>query len=98
MSSLLWITLLLLSGLLEINNYHVTEAEEDIPHSRQKRLLWITTDGRLALPPGTQLSITSSLSLPFIRSPPEGFVSDMSISLPFTSKYIEYILHLGILA
>lgn len=28
------------------------------PHSRKKRLIWITDDGRLALPPGTVLSIT----------------------------------------
>lgn len=57
------------------------------PHSRQKRLLWLTTDGRLALPPGTALAITPSLSLPFVRYPPDGFLSNMSISLPFTSKY-----------
>jgi hypothetical protein len=58
---------------------------KDTPHSRQKRLLWITTDGRLALPPGTRLTITPSLSLPFVRYPPDGFLSNMSISLPFTS-------------
>jgi len=57
----------------------------DTPHSRQKRLLWITSDGRLALPPGTALTITPTLSLPFVRYPPDGFLSNMSISLPFTS-------------
>ncbi|CAH0381335.1 unnamed protein product [Bemisia tabaci] len=56
-------------------------------HSRQKRLLWITNDGRLALPPGTHLTITPSLSLPFVRYPPEGFLSNMSISLPFTIDF-----------
>lgn len=64
------------------------------PHSRQKRLLWITTDGRLALPPGTHLTITPSLSLPFVRYPPDGFLSNMSISLPFSSKYqlVKYLI------
>jgi len=60
--------------------------KKNTPHSRQKRLLWITTDGRLALPPGTRLTITPSLSLPFVRYPPDGFLSNMSISLPFTSQ------------
>lgn len=60
-------------------------AAEEV-HSRQKRLLWITADGRLALPPGTTLVISPSLSLPFVRYPPDGFFSNMTISLPFTSK------------
>ncbi|XP_071455065.1 uncharacterized protein [Hetaerina americana] len=57
------------------------------PHSRQKRLLWLTRDGRLALPPGTTLIISPSLSLPFVRYPPEGFLSNMTISLPFTIEF-----------
>lgn len=56
------------------------------PRSREKRLLWLTTDGRLALPPGTTLVIAPTLGLPFVRYPPDGFLSNMSISLPFTSK------------
>ncbi|CAI6347640.1 unnamed protein product [Macrosiphum euphorbiae] len=71
------------------NNYDKNDVtkEEDKPHSRQKRLLWITSDGRLALPPGTELTITPSLSMPFVRYPPEGFMSNMSISLPFTINF-----------
>lgn len=60
----------------------------DVPHSRQKRLLWITNDGRLAFPPGTTLLITPTLALPFVRHPPDGFFSNISISIPLTSKYI----------
>ena len=56
-------------------------------HHRQKRLLWITNDGRIALPPGTIMTITPTLALPFVRHPPYGFLSNMTISLPFTSKY-----------
>ncbi|KAL3287833.1 hypothetical protein HHI36_002291 [Cryptolaemus montrouzieri] len=56
-------------------------------HSRQKRFLWITEDGRLALPPGTTLQLTPSLSLPFVRWPPDGFASNMSITLPFTIDF-----------
>ncbi|XP_045460175.1 uncharacterized protein LOC123670692 [Harmonia axyridis] len=55
--------------------------------SRQKRFLWITEDGRLALPPGTTLVMTPSLSLPFVRYPPDGFFSNMTISLPFTIDF-----------
>lgn len=61
-------------------------SKEEI-HSRQKRILWVTADGRLALPPGTTLVITPSLSLPFVRYPPDGFFSNMTVSLPFTSKF-----------
>ncbi|XP_072942716.1 uncharacterized protein [Epargyreus clarus] len=61
-------------------------AKENIPHSRQKRILWITNDGRLALPPGTTMAITPSLSMPFVRHPPKGFLSNMTVSFPFTSK------------
>ncbi|KAL0820464.1 hypothetical protein ABMA28_006332 [Loxostege sticticalis] len=61
--------------------------KEDIPHSRQKRILWITNDGRLALPPGTTMTITPSLSMPFVRHPPKGFLSNMTVSFPFTIDF-----------
>lgn len=57
-------------------------------HHRQKRLFWITNDGRIALPPGTIMTITPTLALPFVRYPPHGFLSNMTISLPFSSEYI----------
>ncbi|KAG7204225.1 hypothetical protein KM043_002055 [Ampulex compressa] len=55
--------------------------------SRQKRVLWITNDGRIALPPGTVMTITPTLALPFVRYPPYGFLSNMTISLPFTIDF-----------
>lgn len=61
-----------------------SESGSNKPHSRQKRLIWITDDGRLALPPGTSLTITPSLALPFVRYPPDGFFSNISVSLPVT--------------
>ncbi|XP_022195993.2 uncharacterized protein LOC111053412 [Nilaparvata lugens] len=64
-----------------------TDSDSSRPHSRQKRLIWITTDGRLALPPGTHLTITPTISLPFVRYPPDGFLSNMTISLPFTIDF-----------
>ena len=73
-----WLTALLAAALVR---------SDDEPHSRQKRILWITNDGRLALPPGTALVITPSLSMPFVRYPPDGFLSNMTISLPFTSMW-----------
>lgn len=56
-------------------------------HHRQKRLLWITNDGRIALPPGTIMTITPTLALPFVRYPPHGFLSNMTISLPFSIDF-----------
>lgn len=56
------------------------------PHSRKKRLIWVTDDGRLALPPGTSLTIAPTIALPFVRYPPTGFLSNISISLPITSE------------
>ena len=83
-----WLVSLLAATFFQV----LQTADEDFneshrPHVRQKRLLWITTDGRLALPPGTRLTLTPSLSLPFVRYPPDGFLSNMSISLPFSSEY-----------
>ncbi|XP_069361440.1 uncharacterized protein [Maniola hyperantus] len=62
-------------------------AKENVPHSRQKRILWITNDGRLALPPGTTMAITPSISMPFVRHPPKGFLSNMTVSFPFTIDF-----------
>lgn len=60
----------------------------DVPHSRQKRLIWVTDDGRLALPPGTSLIIAPTLAMPFVRYPPDGFNSNISISIPLTSELV----------
>ncbi|XP_065211260.1 uncharacterized protein LOC135839252 [Planococcus citri] len=82
-----------LVSLLATTFFHTLDSAGDgfdsaqKPHIRQKRLLWITSDGRLALPPGTHLTITPSLSLPFVRYPPDGFLSNMSISLPFSIDF-----------
>lgn len=61
--------------------------DANTPHSRKKRLIWITDDGRLALPPGTVLSITPTLSLPLVRYPLEGFLSNMTMSFPLTIDF-----------
>jgi DM4/DM12 family len=76
---------LFLTEILAIDtSYH--EAENK-PHSRQKRLIWITDDGRLALPPGTTLIIAPTLSMPMVRYPPDGFHSNISISVPLTIDF-----------
>ncbi|GAB0090926.1 uncharacterized protein DMENIID0001_057060 [Sergentomyia squamirostris] len=72
---------------------HREESDEEFsseaqkPHSRQKRLIWITEDGRLALPPGTSLTISPTIALPFIRYPPPGFFSNITVSLPITIDF-----------
>ncbi|XP_058123907.1 uncharacterized protein LOC131281554 [Anopheles ziemanni] len=62
-------------------------AKSSEPHSRKKRLIWVTDDGRLALPPGTSLTIAPTIALPFVRYPPDGFLSNISISLPITIDF-----------
>lgn len=64
-----------------------TSTDANKPHSRKKRLIWITDDGRLALPPGTVLSITPTISLPLVRYPLEGFLSNMTMSFPLTIDF-----------
>jgi hypothetical protein len=65
---------------------HDIPPSSDVPHSRTKRLIWVTDDGRLALPPGTSLVIAPTLAMPFVRYPPDGFHSNISISIPLTSN------------
>uniref|UniRef100_A0A8D8NIS7 (northern house mosquito) hypothetical protein n=1 Tax=Culex pipiens TaxID=7175 RepID=A0A8D8NIS7_CULPI len=64
-----------------------SKADSEKPHSRKKRLIWVTDDGRLALPPGTSLTIAPTIALPFVRYPPTGFLSNISISLPVTIDF-----------
>ncbi|CAL7949728.1 unnamed protein product [Xylocopa violacea] len=71
-----------ISGINDSNNN-----EHLFSHHRQKRLFWVTNDGRVALPPGTIMTITPTLALPFVRYPPYGFLSNMTISLPFTIDF-----------
>ncbi|XP_047343266.1 uncharacterized protein LOC124946529 isoform X1 [Vespa velutina] len=82
-------TLVLLLGLLVLKRSYSSSGNEygDGNHHRQKRVLWITNDGRIALPPGTVMTITPTLALPFVRYPPYGFLSNMTISLPFTIDF-----------
>lgn len=70
---------------------HEGESSRQAPHHRQKRVFWFTNDGRIALPPGTVMTITPTLALPFVRHPPYGFLSNMTISLPFTSESVRVI-------
>lgn len=74
----------------ETNDFNPDDGKkikENEPHSRQKRLIWVTDDGRLALPPGTSLIIAPTLSMPFVRYPPDGFHSNISISVPLTIDF-----------
>ncbi|XP_060660290.1 uncharacterized protein LOC132794072 [Drosophila nasuta] len=61
--------------------------EANAPHIRKKRLVWITDDGRLALPPGTSLTFTPTIAMPLVRHPPEGFFSNLTISFPVTIDF-----------
>ena len=80
---------LLLSGLLSTISCSSEDTKgqtKEKAKSRQKRLVWVTDDGRLALPPGTSLTISPTIAMPFVRYPPDGFFSNISISLPLTSE------------
>lgn len=63
------------------------DEKSDEPHIRKKRLVWITDDGRLALPPGTSLTFTPTIAMPLVRHPPEGFFSNLTISFPVTIDF-----------
>jgi len=56
----------------------------NLPHHREKRFLFLTDEKRIVLPPGTQLVLTPTLALPFLRYPPDGLDANMTISTPFT--------------
>ncbi|ALC44419.1 CG7201 [Drosophila busckii] len=64
-----------------------TSGDANAPHIRKKRLVWITDDGRLALPPGTTLTFTPTIAMPLVRHPPEGFFSNLTISFPVTIDF-----------
>jgi hypothetical protein len=38
-----------------------------LPHHRTKRFLFLTEEKRLVMPPGSQLVLTPTLALPFLR-------------------------------
>lgn len=71
----------------DARNNNAVDDDANKPHSRKKRLIWITDDGRLALPPGTALTITPTISLPLVRYPLEGFLSNMTMSFPLTIDF-----------
>lgn len=73
-------------NLLQTQEEQNQRKEPSTVHSRKKRLIWVSDDGRLALPPGTVLSISPTLSLPLVRYPPTGFLSNLTMSFPLTSK------------
>lgn len=86
MVALLGLILLLKSSDVE-SGVDGQQSYSKFPHHRQKRFFWVTNDGRIALPPGTIMTITPTLALPFVRYPPYGFLSNMTISLPFTIDF-----------
>ncbi|XP_075163738.1 uncharacterized protein LOC142236385 [Haematobia irritans] len=71
----------------EIEHEEFIDTDSQQPHSRRKRLIWITDDGRLALPPGTSLTFTPTIAMPLVRHPPEGFFSNLTISFPVTIDF-----------
>lgn len=67
----------LLSSLTLVDSTLVTTREQQeemewaldqLPHHRAKRFLFLTEEKRLVMPPGSQLVLTPTLALPFMRS------------------------------
>ena len=85
------ITLISTSWCMESQDW-----EENLAHSRVKRLIWMTEEKRLVLPPGTQLVLTPTLAMPFLRYPPTGVDANITISTPFTSKYFPFVVKIKI--
>lgn len=66
----------LLSSLTLVDSTLVTTREQQeemewaldqLPHHRTKRFLFLTEEKRLVMPPGSQLVLTPTLALPFMR-------------------------------
>ncbi|EFX85028.1 hypothetical protein DAPPUDRAFT_238389 [Daphnia pulex] len=57
--------------------------EQHRPHKRVKRFHY-DFRRRIAFPPGTKISVTPTFYLPFVRDLPDGLISNMSISFPFS--------------
>ncbi|KAG7167780.1 uncharacterized protein LOC121867950 [Homarus americanus] len=51
--------------------------------SRKKRLIFLSSERRLTLPPTTLLVLTPTLSIPLARNLPTGYGASMTISIPF---------------
>ncbi|XP_066598038.1 uncharacterized protein [Prorops nasuta] len=81
------LALLVLCVSTSICSGEMVQQQQRSAHHRQKRVFWITNDGRIAFPPGTVMTITPTIALPFVRYPPYGFLSNMTISLPFTIDF-----------
>jgi hypothetical protein len=60
---------------------------DQLPHHREKRFLFFTDEKRIVMPPGSQLVLTPTLAMPFIRHPPDGLDANMTISTPFTISF-----------
>ncbi|XP_015585055.1 uncharacterized protein LOC107262908 isoform X2 [Cephus cinctus] len=84
---LLYVVLLVLKKSITLTPGHLDDLNHQESHHREKRVFWITNDGRIALPPGTIMTITPTLALPFVRYPPYGFLSNMTVSFPFTIDF-----------
>nr|CAH0098063.1 unnamed protein product [Daphnia galeata] len=53
-------------------------------HKRVTRSFHYGFRRRIAFPPGTKISVTPTFFLPFVRDLPDGLISNMSISFPFS--------------
>lgn len=60
------------------------QSKDQKPNKRVKRFHF-GFRRRIAFPPGTKLSVTPTFYLPFVRDLPDGLISNMSISFPFSS-------------
>ncbi|KAK8728696.1 hypothetical protein OTU49_009099 [Cherax quadricarinatus] len=76
----------LLVFLINLTTITVRAQNNTSTLSRKKRLIFLTSDRRLALPPTTALILTPTLSLPLGRNLPLGYGASMTISIPFKSK------------
>lgn len=91
-SPLLLCTIALLAPIYLTATLSEQEAELEwtlshLPHHREKRFLFMTNEKRIVMPPGSQLVLTPTLAMPFIRHPPEGLDANMTISTPFTISF-----------
>lgn len=68
------------------NMDHSDSNKEQRRNKRVKRFIHFGFRRRIAFPPGTKLSVTPTLYLPFVRDLPDGLISNMSFNFPFSSN------------
>ncbi|XP_068206822.1 uncharacterized protein [Palaemon carinicauda] len=80
------VVLLLIILSTQVMHHHRNTTKERIL-SRQKRLFFLTSDRRVALPSGTEFFLQFTLNLPFSKDLPVGYTENMLITVLLKAEF-----------